>query len=154
MFLPFESGRTSVSLARNSEQNSARTNIWKVVEGDFVAVKGTMVVINTGTSIFQLNARRLRRPLDTMDLEEPPDSCERTGAPVLWLSYAGQIDVWEPFSDNSYLSAILNRQGLMVAAPADLRTKKGEGFSPRALQGFWSKIKIKNPKIVVMSPTV
>ena len=31
----------------------------------------------------------------------------------------------------------------MVAAPADLRTKKADGFSPQALQGFWSKIKIK-----------
>ena len=107
----------------------------------FIAVKGPMVVINTGTSIFQLNARRLRRPLDTMDQEEPPDSCKRTGALVSWLSCECQIDVWELFSDNSYLSAKLGRQGLMVAAPADQRTKKAEGFSPQALQGFWSKIK-------------
>ena len=42
----------------------------------------------------------------------------------------------------------------MVTAPVDLRTKKAESFSPQALQGFWSKMKIKNPKIVVMSPTV
>ena len=81
----------------------------KRLKVEIIAVKGPMVVSNTGTSIFQLNARRLRRPLDTMDLEEPPDSCERTEAPVLWLSCAGQIDVWEPFSDNSYLSAILGR---------------------------------------------
>ena len=38
---------------------------------------------------------KLRRPLDTVDLEEPPDSCERTGAPVLWLSCEGQTDVLE-----------------------------------------------------------
>ena len=74
-----------------------------------------------------------------MDLEELPDSRERTGAPVLWLSCEGQIDVWELFSDNSYLSAIFDRQGLMVAAPVDVRTKKAENFSQQALQGFLVK---------------
>ena len=73
---------------------------------------------------------KLRRPLDTVDLEEPPDSCERTGAPVLWLSCEGQTVVLELFSDNSYLSAIFDRPGVMVAAPVDLRTKKAEDFSP------------------------
>ena len=53
------------------------------------------------------------------------------------------------------LSAVLDRQGLQVAAPIDLRTKKAESFSPQLLQGFWHKLKKKkNPKIVVMSPTV
>ena len=61
--------------------------------------------------------------------------------------------VWEMFSDNSYLSAILDRQSLLAAAPIDLRTKKAENFTPQLLQGFWYKLK-KNPKIVVMSPTV
>ena len=89
-----------------------------------------------------------------MDLEEPRDSCERTGAPVLWLSYEGQIDVWKLLSDNSYSSAIRDRQGLMVAAPADLRIKMADSFSPQALQSFWSKKKLKNPKIGVMSETV
>ena len=89
-----------------------------------------------------------------MDLEEPPDSRERAGAPVLRLSCEGQTDVWELFSDNSYLGAILDRPGLQVAAPADLRNKKIEHFSLLLLQGFWSKLKVKNPKIVVMSPTV
>ena len=41
-----------------------------------------MVVISTGASIFQENASKQRRPLDTVDLEELPDSHERTGAPV------------------------------------------------------------------------
>ena len=72
---------------------------------------------------------------------------------MLWLSCEGQVDVWEMFSDNSYLSAILDRQGLQVAAPIDLRTKKAESFSPQLIQGFWQKLKKKNPKIVVMSPT-
>ena len=96
-----------------------------------------MVVISTGASIFQVNASMLRRPLGTVNLEELPDSREQTGAPVLWLSCEGQIDVWELFSDNSYLSAVLNRQGLLVAAPVDLRTKNAESLSPQLLQGFW-----------------
>ena len=82
-----------------------------------------------------------------MDLEELPDSRERTGAPVLWLSIEGKTHVWELFSDNSYLSAILGRQRLMVATPIDLRTKKAESVSPQLLQ------KKKNPKMVGMSPT-
>ena len=61
-----------------------------------------MVVVNAGTSTFQKNVTKLSIPLKTVDLEEPPDSCDRTGAPVLWLSCEGQIDVWELFSDTSY----------------------------------------------------
>ena len=59
----------------------------------------------------------------------------------------------ELFCDNSYLSAILDRQGLQVAAPVNLRNRKIEHFSQLLSQGFWSTLKIKNPKIVVMSPT-
>ena len=66
-----------------------------------------------------------------MDLEELPDLRERTGAPVLWLSCEGQANVWEMFSDNSYLNAFLDRQGLLVAAPVDLRTKKAENSTPQ-----------------------
>ena len=73
---------------------------------------------------------------------------------MLWLPCQGQTDVSELFSDNSYLSAILDRQGLMVADTVDLRTKKAESFSPQLLQGFWSKLKKPNPKIVVIPPTV
>ena len=54
---------------------------------------------------------------------------------------------------NSDLSAILDRQGLQVAAPIFLRTKKAESFSPQLIQDFWQKLKKKHPKIVVMSPT-
>ena len=85
---------------------------------EIIAVKGTMVVISTGASIYQVNVSKLRRPVDTVDLEELPDSRERTRAPVLWLSFEGQMDVWELFSDNIYLSAILDRQ---------------ESFSPQLL---------------------
>ena len=119
-----------------------------------LAVKGPMVVISTGASIYQVNIGKLRRPLDTVDLEELPDSRERTRAPVLWLSFEGQMDVWELFSDNSCLSATLDRQGLSVAVPVDFRTKKTESFSPQLLKGFWAKLKKNNPKIVVMYPTV
>ena len=62
---------------------------------------------------------------------------------MLWLSCEGQVDVWELFSQNSYLSAILGRHGLVVAATVDIRTKKTESFSPQLLQGFWSKLKEK-----------
>ena len=97
-------------------------------QGGDIAVNGSMVVINTCASIFQVNASKLRKPLDTVDLEEPTGSCERTRAPGLWLSCEGQIDVWELFSDKSYLIAILIRQGLMVAVQVDLRTKKAGSF--------------------------
>ena len=38
---------------------------------------------------------KLRRPLDTVDLEEPLDPCEGTGALELWHSCEGQTDVLE-----------------------------------------------------------
>ena len=69
--------------------------------------------------------------MDTVDLEQLPDSRERAGALVLWLSCEGQTDVW----------AVLDGQGLQVAAPIDLRTKKAERFSPQLIQGFWQKLK-------------
>ena len=109
-------------------QQGRKSGKWLKV--DINAVK------NTGTTILQANISKLRRPLHTVDLEELPDSRERAGAPMPWLSCEGQIDVWEMLSDNSYLSAILDRQGLQVAAPIDLRTKNAESFSPQLLQGF------------------
>ena len=87
-----------------------------------------MAVISTGSTTFQAKINKLRRLLDTVDLEELPDSRER--APVLWLSCEGQADVWEMFSDNSYLSATLDRQGLLVAAPI------ADNFTPQLLQVF------------------
>ena len=92
----------------------------------------------------EANISKLRRPLDTVDLEELQDSRERAG-----LSCEGQIDVWEMFSDNSYLSAIPDRQGLQVAAPIDLRTKKAESFSPQLLQGLLAEASRKrNPRLL------
>ena len=41
----------------------------------------------------------------------------------------------------SNLSAILDREGLLVAAAVDLRTEKAEGFSPQALQGSGQRSK-------------
>ena len=132
-------------------QQGRKSEKWLKVE--IIAVKGSMAVVNTAATIFQANISNLRRPLDTLDLEELPDSREREGAPVLWLSCESQIEVWEMFSENSYLSAIIGRQGLQVAAPIDLRTKMAESFSPQLIQGFLQKLKKNNPKIVVMSPT-
>ena len=48
----------------------------------------------------------------------------------------------------------LDRQGLVVAAPVDLRTQNSESFSPQLLLGFWAKLKENNLQIVVMSPTI
>ena len=54
--------------------------------------KAPVVVISTGASTFQVNVSKLRRPW-----EELPESRERTGAFVLWVSCEGQIEVWELF---------------------------------------------------------
>ena len=110
-----------------------------MVQVEIIAVKGSMAVVNTGATILQANISKLRR----LDLEELRDSRERAGAPVLWLSCERRIDVWEMSSDNSYLSAILDRQRLQVAAPIDLRTKNAESFSPQLIQGFWQELKKK-----------
>ena len=120
---------------------------------EIIAVKGPVAAISTDASIFQVNVSKIRRPLDTVDLEEPPDSRERAGALVSLLSCEGQTDVNGCLTIHVW-GAILDRQGLQVAAPADLRNKNIEHFSPLLLKGFWSKLKFKNPKIVVMSPTV
>ena len=45
---------------------------------EIVAIKGPMVVIGIVASIFEVDASRLRRPSDTVDLEDLPDSRERT----------------------------------------------------------------------------
>ena len=65
------------------------------------------MVISTGASIFQVNASKLRRLVNTVDWEELPQSRERTGAPVLWLSVEVQMDVWELFSGNSLCECYL-----------------------------------------------
>ena len=71
-----------------------------------------------------------------MDLEELPDSRERRGAPVLWLSCEVRADVWEMLSDSTSLSAILDRQGLLVAASVDQRTEKDDNFFTTAAAGL------------------
>ena len=102
----------------------------------------------------QANVSKLRRPLDTGFEKKLPDSRERTGPPVLWLSCEGRVDVLELFSNNFFLSAIINQQGLSVSAPIDFGTKKAGSFSPQLLQCFWFELKKKNTKNVGMSPTV
>ena len=72
-------------------QQGRKSGKWLKVE--ILAVKGPMVVFSTGASILQINGRKLRIPLDTVDLEELPEPRERAGAPVVWLSCEGQIDV-------------------------------------------------------------
>ena len=57
-------------------QQGRKSGKWLKVE--IVAIKGPMVVIGIVASIFEVDASRLRRPSDTVDLEDLPDSCERT----------------------------------------------------------------------------
>ena len=126
-------GRKCVSWQEDPSkiQRGRKSGKWLKVE--IIAVKGPMAVVSRAT-ISQVNVSKLRRPLDTVDLEKLPDSRERTRPPV-------------------HLSAIVDRQGLL-AAPADLRTMKAESFSARLLQGFWSKIKKKTQDGCDVSPTV
>ena len=49
-------------------QQGRKSGNWLKME--ILALKGPMVVIRTGTSIFQLNSSKLRRPSDIVDLEE------------------------------------------------------------------------------------
>ena len=77
-------------------QQGRKSGKWLKVE--LIAIRGPMAVINTGSTIFQATISKLKRPLDTVDLEELPDSRERTRAPVLCLSCERQEDVWEMFS--------------------------------------------------------
>ena len=89
---------------------------------------------------FSNKRKQSKKTFGTVNLEELPDSREQTGAPVLWLFCEGQIDVWELFSHNSSLSAIFDRQGPLLAAPTDLKTKKAESFLAQLLRGFWFKL--------------
>ena len=87
------SRRQCVLLARRSEQNSTRTKIWKTVEGADYCCQRRHGGYQHWCVHLSSKASKLRRLVDTVDLEELPDSRERTGAPVLWLSFEGQMDV-------------------------------------------------------------
>ena len=52
-------------------EQGRKSGRWLKVE--ILAVKGPMVVTSTVASILQVNASKLRKPLDTVDLEELPD---------------------------------------------------------------------------------
>ena len=57
-------------------QQGRKSGKWLKVE--IISIKGTMALINTGSTIFQANISKLRRHLDTVDLEELPVSGART----------------------------------------------------------------------------
>ena len=48
-------------------QHGRKSGKWLRVE--IIAIKGLMAVISTGSTIFQGNTSKSRRPLDTVDLE-------------------------------------------------------------------------------------
>ena len=72
-----------------------RRSCGKWLKVEIIAVKGSMAVVNTGATILQANKTMLRRLMETVNLEELPDSRERARAPLLWLSCEGLIDVSE-----------------------------------------------------------
>ena len=76
----------------NKIQQRRKSGTWLKVE--IFGVQGSIAVVSTCESIFQANVNKLTRPLDTVDQQEFPDSRERTGAPVLWPSCEGQMDVF------------------------------------------------------------
>ena len=79
-------------------QQARKSDKWLKVQ--IIAVKGPMAVIGTSATTFQTNVSKLRRkPFGNVDLENLLDSREWAGAPVLWLSCEGQIDVWELFCE-------------------------------------------------------
>ena len=131
-------------------QQGRKSGKWLRVE--IIAVKGPMVVIKNFTSIFQVNASKLRRPLDTVDLQEVPDSRERTVALVLWLF------LWGP---NRCLGAVLGQ----FRFECHTWSSRTRGRSPSRFENEedWTllvtgnarhlvKDEYKNPKVVVMSP--
>ena len=106
-------------------------------------------------SFRQKKEQIIRGFLDNVDLEELPDSRERTGAFVLWLSCEGQADVWDMFQTILIWAPFLtDKDFFLLAAPIDFRTKKADNLPPQLLHGFWYKLQKKNPKIVAMSPIV
>ena len=88
-----------------------------------------------------------------MDLEELRDSRERTRAPVLWLSCEGQINVWELFSGNSHLIAILDEDSWLQHQQT-LEPRKKRTSHHSYCKSLCQSSRKKDPKIVVMSPTV
>ena len=108
------------------------------------AVEGTMVVISTGASIVQVNISKLRRPSGTVDLEQSPDSRERTRAPVLCLlSCRGQIDVWELFVTSLILALSLIDKDSWLQTQSTLEQRKLRASHHSYCRAFWSKLKEK-----------
>ena len=69
---------------------------------------------------FQKNASKLRRPLDTVDLEEPPDSCERPNRTFSMKRFKGQL--WRHISrSNNEKTLAENCAERMKFVPPDLR---------------------------------
>ena len=55
---------------RGRSNNDGNPGKWLKIE--IIAVEGSMAAVNTSATIFQANISKLRRPLDTVDLEELP----------------------------------------------------------------------------------
>ena len=67
-------------------------NPGKWLKVDIIVVKGPMVAIIIGSTMFQSNISKVRQPLETVYLEDNSDKRDREGTPVLWLAKQGQVD--------------------------------------------------------------
>ena len=72
---------------------------------------------------------------------------------MLWLSCRDQIDVWKLFSDIFFLVLSLIDKDSWLQHQLTLEQRKLRASHHSCCRAFWSKLKKKNPKIVVMSPT-
>ena len=84
-----------VSLARRSEQDPTNTELWKMVEGGNHCCPGFNGSCQYWCDHTSGKKTMLRRLMESVNLEDLPDSRERARALVLWLSCEGQIDVSE-----------------------------------------------------------
>ena len=134
-------------------QQGRKSRKW--LKAEIIAVKSSMGVICTGASNFQVNVSKLRRALDTVDLWKTSRFAwaNRSTCAVAFLwSSNGCLEL---LSLTILIWALsLDRQGLLVAAPVNLRTKKNRKLLTIAIAGLLSNLKEKNPKIVVIAPTV
>ena len=95
--------------------------IWKMVEGENHCSQGLHGNCQYRCDHISGKRQQAEKDRQTLDLEEVPDSRERAGVLVLWLSCEGQIDIVEMFSDNSFLERCLSfspqlSQGLLAKA--------------------------------------
>ena len=130
-----KSRRTSVLWARPYEQNSVRPKILKLVEGRDCCCEGCHGGDQYRCEHFSSKCKQTEK---TFGHSGSARTCG-----FVWANRSPCVMafLWWP---NRRLGAIYWQ----------FWAKEADSFSPQALQGSWSKMKIKNSKVVVMSLTV